>query len=69
MVGVFSCIKIIYYSKLDIKHKIMMKLLYNKAKNIREEEQTPEIKAMIETYNKEVDFVDFNTLDNIINEL
>ena len=59
----------IYYSKLDVKHKIMMKLLYNKAKNIREEEQTPEIKAMIETYNKEADFVDFNTLDSIINEL
>ncbi|MBQ9448566.1 MAG: hypothetical protein IJU60_01670 [Acholeplasmatales bacterium] len=59
----------IYYSKLDVKHKIMMKLLYNKAKNIPEEKQTPEIKLMLETYNKEADFVDFNTLDNIINVL
>ncbi|MBR6072405.1 MAG: hypothetical protein IKP77_06235 [Acholeplasmatales bacterium] len=59
----------IYYSKLDFKHKLMMKLLYNKAKNIPLEEQNAEIKAMIETYNKEADFINYNSLDSIINVL
>lgn len=58
----------IYYSKLDFKHKLMMKLLYNKTKKIPEEEQNAEIKAMLETYNKEADFIDFNNLDNIVKE-
>ena len=31
----------IYYSKLDFRHKLMMRLLYNKTKNIPLEEQTP----------------------------
>ena len=33
------------------------------------EKKTAEVKAMIETYNKQVDFVDFNSLDSIIQEL
>ena len=59
----------INYSKLDFKHRFMMKLVYNKAKNNPDKEQNAEIKAMIETYNKEADFIDFNTLDSIINVL
>ena len=59
----------INYSKLNAKHKIMMKLVYNKAKKLPEEEKTPEVKAMIETYNKEVYFMDYSTLDSIINDI
>ena len=59
----------INYSKLNAKHKIMMKLVYNKAKKLQEEEKTPEVKAMIETYNKEVYFMDYSTLDSIINDI
>lgn len=54
------------YSKLNFKHKTMMYLLYNKIKNIPEEEKTAEIKAMIETFNKKVNFVDYNSLFQII---
>ena len=43
-----------------------MTLLYNKAKKLPEEEKTSEVKAMIETFDSQVDFVDFNTLDPII---
>ncbi len=50
------------YSKLNFKHKTMMTLLYNKAKNLPEERKTAEIKAMIETFNKSVDFIDFESL-------
>ena len=57
------------YSKLNFAHKTMMKLLYNAIKNISQEKQTAENRAMIETYNKKVDFIDFSSLDKIINEI
>ncbi len=53
------------YSKLSFRHKTMMALLYNKAKNLPEEKKTADVKAMIETYNKKVDFVDFESLSAI----
>lgn len=54
------------YSKLNFLHKSMMKLLYNKIKNIPEDERTAEVKGLIETYNKNVSFVDLNALTDII---
>ena len=57
------------YSKLNFAHKTMMKLLYNAVKNLPEEKQTAEDRAMIETYNKKVNFIDFSGLDKIINEI
>ena len=57
------------YSKLNFKHKTMMKLLYKKAVTLPETKKTAEVKAMIETYNKRVSFVDFSSLDKIIAEL
>ena len=57
------------YAKLNFAHKTIMKLLYNTIKNIPEEKQTAENKAMIETYNKKVDFIDFSSLDEIIHEI
>lgn len=57
------------YSKLNFAHRTMMKLLYNAVKNLPEEKQTAENRAMIETYNKKVDFIDFSSLDKIINEI
>ena len=56
----------INYSKLNFAHKTMMKLLYNAIKNLPQEKQTAEDKAMIETYNKKVDFIDFSSLNKII---
>ena len=57
------------YSKLNFAHKTMMKLLYNAIKNISQEKQTAENRAMIETYNKKVDFIDFSSLDKIVSEI
>ena len=57
------------YSKLNFAHRTMMKLLYNAVKNLPGEKQTAENRAMIETYNKKVDFIDFSSLDKIINEI
>ena len=57
------------YSKLNLAHKTMMNLLYNMVKKLPEEKKSAEDRAMIETYNKKVEFVDFSSLDNIINEI
>lgn len=51
------------YSRLNLPHKTMMKLLYTKAKNLPEDKKNAEVRAMIETYGKQVDFVDFKKLD------
>ena len=48
------------YSKLNFGHKTMLRLLYNSIKNLPEEKQTAEDKAMIETYNKKANFIDFS---------
>ena len=57
------------YSKLNFAHKTMLKLLYNSVKRLPEDAQTAEDRAMIETYNKKVNFVDFSSLDRIINKI
>ena len=54
------------YRKLSFKHKTMMTLLYNKAKKLPEEKQTAEVKAMIQTFNQQVNFIDFDKLNQII---
>ena len=46
------------YSKLNLKHRTMMALLYAKAKGLPEEKRNTETQAMIETYGKRVSFVD-----------
>ena len=53
------------YGRLSIMHKTMMKRLYTKAKNLPEEKKTAEVRAMLDTYGKQVDFVDFSKLDPI----
>ena len=57
------------YSRLNLKHRTMMALLYGKAKGLPEEKKTAEVEAMIDTYGKRVDFVDFSSLDPIIREI
>ena len=54
------------YSKLNFKHKMMMKMLYHSLKNKPVENLTQEDKALIETYNKKVDFVDYDSLKQIV---
>lgn len=54
------------YQNINLKHKMMMKLLYKKTKNLPPEKQNAETKAFIDTYNKKVDFVDFDSLNDII---
>jgi hypothetical protein len=55
------------YKRLNFMHRTMMTLLYKKAKNLPEEKKTAEVKAMIETFQSKVDFVDFSALQEIEN--
>ena len=53
------------YGKLNFKHRAMMKMLYNLMKSKPVESLTQEDKTFIETYNKKVDFVDYDSLKQI----
>lgn len=57
------------YKELNLKHRMMMAFLYSRLKKLPEEKKTPEIKALIETYNSKVDFVDYASLNQIITEV
>ena len=54
------------YSKLCVKHKVMMGLLYQKAKNLPPEKKSAEVRAMIDTYGQVVDFVDLSRVDELL---
>ncbi len=57
------------YSLLNLKHRTMMAFVYRRAKGLKEDEKTAEVKAILETYGKKVSFIDFDTLNPIINEI
>ena len=57
------------YKQLSLKHKTMMSLLYIKAKNLPEEKKTAEVRAMIVTYNQKVNFIDYDCLNQIIENI
>lgn len=57
------------YGKLNLKHRTMMALIHAKAKGLHEENKNAETRAMIETYGKQVSFVEdaaLNTLKDIL---
>ncbi len=56
------------YERLSFVHMTMMTMLYEKAKKLPEEKMTADAKALVETYKKKVDFVDFRNLRPIIDE-
>ena len=59
----------IFYSSISFMHKTLLNMLYKKAVSMKEEDKTPDIKSIIETHGKDIDFSDFSTLAPIINEI
>ena len=57
------------YQKLSFGHRTMMKLLYQSLRRTPLEKQTTENRALIETYEKQIDFTDFGALEPIIREI
>ena len=68
-VQIFHLRGAIDYGKLNLKHRTMMALLYAKAKGLPEEKKNAETQAMIETYGKQVSFVDDAALNQLKNAL
>lgn len=73
--GLFQQAKIFHlrggidYQKLSFGHRTMMALLYRSLRKTPLEQQTPEDRALIETYGKQVDFINFSALESIIQEI
>ena len=57
------------YTKLNLKYRLMMSLLAKKVAKLPEEQQNAETRAMLETYGKQVDFVDFSSLQPIVDKI
>lgn len=59
----------IVYPKLSFLHKTMMGCLYRSAKKKDPHTLSPEDKLFLDTYGKEISFVDFKTLEPVIHWL
>ena len=57
------------YNKLNMKHRFMMSMFHKTVQKMPESERTADAKAMLETYGKQVDFVDFNALEKKTSQL
>ena len=57
------------YSQLDMKHRFMMSMFHKMVLKMPESQRTADAKAMLETYGQKVDFVDFTSLEKIVNIL
>ena len=67
--AVFHLRGAIDYQALSLGHRTMMALLHRSLQKKPAEEWSEEDKALMETYGKQVDFVDFASLRPIINEM
>ena len=57
------------YERLNLKHRLMMKMLYEQVKKQPADEQDADAKAMIATYGQKVSFVDLGRLEDIVRKL
>lgn len=67
--AVFHLRGAIDYQALSLGHRTMMALLHRSLQKKPAEEWSEEDKALMETYGKQADFVDFASLRPIINEI
>ena len=57
------------YGRLSLKHRFMMSMFHKMVQKTPESQRTADAKAMLETYGKKVDFVDFGILKQITSQL
>lgn len=53
------------YNNLGFKHRFMMSMFHKMVQKTPDAQRTADAKAMLETYGQNVDFVDFNALEQI----
>lgn len=54
------------YGQLELRYRILMKMMYSQASKMPEDQLTAELKAVLATYGQKVDYVDFDTLKPIV---
>ena len=54
------------YNKLGVIHRILMSMLHSKTAKMPKEKLNAESRALVETYGKKVDFIDFDKLNPIV---
>ncbi len=64
--GIYHLRGAIDYTRLSFAHKTMLGMLYKASVNLPEEKKTAEIRAIIETYQKQVSRVDYSSLEPIV---
>ena len=57
------------YSQLELKYRILMKMMYSQASKLPEEKVTSELKAVLATYGQKVDYVDLNSVEPLIDAI
>ena len=57
------------YSTMGMKHKVMMKFMHSRLSRMPKEGLNSEAKIILETYEKKVDFVDYDSLKVIVSIL
>ncbi|MCR5193753.1 MAG: flavodoxin domain-containing protein [Bacteroidales bacterium] len=57
------------YSQLGLRHKVMLWMFYKMSLRIPENERPADVRAMIETYGKQVNFIDMSSLGCLIDSL
>ena len=57
------------YGQLGLKHRMMMSMFHKMVQKMPEPQRTADAKAMLETYGKAVDFVDFDALEKITSQI
>lgn len=55
--------------RLSLRHRTMMKLLYQSLRHAPPDKQSAEGRAFLEPYGKQVDFIDFSALEPVIAEI
>lgn len=54
------------YGQLELKYRLLMKMMYSMASKTPEDQRTAEMKAVLATYGQKVDYVDLDTLKPLV---
>ena len=57
------------YGQLELKYRILMKLMYSQASKLPEDQLNAELKGVLATYGQKVDYVDFDTLKPMVDSI
>ena len=54
------------YGQLELKYRLLIKMLYSMASKTPEDQRTAEMKAVLATYGQKLDYVDLDALKQLV---